>query len=93
MGFLTSFCTAGYRCGRTGEFFMDIAKKGNVHHFCIPNAILTLKEYLLDFASPETRRLGEELIEKKLLEFPQTQRDKIKARLLEIDNGERDLFF
>ena len=93
MGYLTSFCTAGYRCGRTGEFFMEIAKQGNVHHFCIPNAILTLKEYLLDYASPETRTLGEALIERRLQEFLPAQRDKIKAKLQEIDNGSRDLFF
>ena len=93
MGYLTSFCTAGYRCGRTGEFFMEIAKKGDVHHFCIPNAILTLKEYLLDYASPETKSLGEGLIERRLLEFPLSRQQKIRAKLEEIDHGARDLFF
>ena len=51
MGYITSFCTADYRCGRTGKYFMDIAKKGKIHYFCIPNAILTFQEYLEDYAS------------------------------------------
>jgi 2-iminoacetate synthase len=72
---------------------MEIAKLGNVHHFCIPNAILTLKEYLLDYASSETKSLGEALIEKRLLDFPQPLQEKIKRKLQEIENGARDLFF
>jgi 2-iminoacetate synthase len=51
MGFIPSFCTACYRAGRTGEQFMKVAKSRFVHNFCIPNAIFTLKEYLLDYAS------------------------------------------
>lgn len=93
MGYLTSFCTAGYRCGRTGEFFMEIAKHGKTRHFCIPNAILTLKEYLIDYAGPETRAVGQALIETRLKDFPQAQQEKIRGRLQEIENGARDLFF
>ena len=93
MGYLTSFCTAGYRCGRTGSYFMNIAKKGKVHQFCIPNAILTLKEYLLDHASEETRKAGEELIQKRLNDIPEKIRPAVKARLKEIENGSRDLRF
>jgi len=91
MGYLTSFCTAGYRCGRTGSYFMKIAKAGNVHKFCIPNAILTFKEYLLDYASEETRRIGEKLIERRLSDIPQATRPVLIEMLEAIENGKRDL--
>ncbi|MDK2897684.1 MAG: 2-iminoacetate synthase [Candidatus Atribacteria bacterium] len=91
MGYLTSFCTAGYRCGRTGRYFMDIAKKGKVHHFCIPNAILTFKEYLMDYASPQTREIGEKLISEKLFQIDQGIKPKVEEYLQRIDQGERDL--
>ena len=93
MGFLTSFCTAGYRCGRTGSYFMDIAKKGKVHHFCIPNAILTFKEYLLDYASEETRETGEALIERRIGNIPEKLRPAIRERLDAIEKGARDAYF
>jgi 2-iminoacetate synthase len=93
MGYLTSFCTAGYRCGRTGNYFMEIAKKGKVHHFCIPNAILTMKEYLLDYASAETREIGEKLIERHKEKVPRRIRGALDSRLRRIANGERDLYF
>jgi len=72
---------------------MALAKQGHVHRFCIPNAILTLKEYLLDYASPQTKDLGQALIEKRLLDFPLDQQTKIKRKLGEIENGGRDIFF
>jgi len=93
MGYLTSFCTAGYRCGRTGDYFMNIAKKGKVHQFCIPNAILTLKEYLIEYASEETRNVGEKLIQERLNDVPEELRPAVKARLKDIENGSRDLRF
>ncbi len=93
MGWLTSFCTAGYRCGRTGSYFMSIAKKGKVHQFCIPNAILTFKEYLLDYASPETRAAGDKLIEEKIATLPDNMQASVKERLHDIENGKRDLYF
>jgi len=93
MGYLTSFCTAGYRCGRTGNYFMEIAKKGNVHRFCIPNAILTMKEYLLDYASRKTREIGEKLIEQHRENIPRQIRHALDSRLRRIENGERDLYF
>ena len=93
MGYLTSFCTAGYRCGRTGNYFMNIAKKGKVHSFCIPNAILTMKEYLLDYASEETREIGEKLIERHKDAVPEKIRGALDSRLRRIENGERDLYF
>jgi len=93
MGYLTSFCTAGYRCGRTGSYFMNIAKKGKVHQFCIPNAIMTLKEYLLDYASEETRAIGEKLIERQINAVPANIQPVLRARLREIENGTRDIRF
>ena len=93
MGYLTSFCTAGYRCGRTGNYFMDIAKKGKVHQFCIPNAILTMKEYLLDYASDETRQAGEKLLEERKKDVPPKMRPALEERLGRIEHGERDIWF
>ena len=93
MGYLTSFCTAGYRCGRTGSYFMSIAKKGKVRHFCIPNAILTFKEYLLDHASAETRTIGEALIETRINGIPERLRPTVRERLDAIENGARDIYF
>jgi 2-iminoacetate synthase len=93
MGYLTSFCTAGYRCGRTGSYFMSIAKKGKVHQFCIPNAILTFKEYMLDYASEDTKRVGEELIERRINDVPISIRSVVRSQLKAIDNGARDLRF
>jgi len=93
MGYLTSFCTAGYRCGRTGSHFMTIAKKGNVHLFCIPNAILTLKEFVLDYASPETRRACEELVARRIKHVPENIVPALRQRLEAIERGERDLRF
>lgn len=92
-GRITSFCTADYRCGRTGNYFMDIAKKGKIHHLCMPNAILTFKEYLLDYASEETKKVGEKLIEQELEALPsEALRNTVKEMLSRIEKGERDLF-
>jgi len=93
MGYLTSFCTAGYRCGRTGSYFMKIAKAGNVHKFCMPNAILTFKEYLLDYASEETKRVGENLIEQRISDIPEATRPALTRMLKAIEHGERDIRF
>ncbi len=93
MGWLTSFCTAGYRCGRTGSYFMKIAKEGKVHNFCVPNAILTFKEYLMDYASEETRRIGEKLIGERMKDVPAGIVPALLEKLGEIENGKRDLRF
>lgn len=93
MGYITSFCTAGYRCGRTGLNFMDLAKQGKVHNLCMPNAILTFKEYLLDYASPATRANGEKLIASELAALPNPRIKEIVTNYLNrIEAGERDLF-
>lgn len=93
-GFLPSFCTACYRHGRTGDRFMSMAKIGEIQNLCQPNAILTFKEYLEDFASPKTREIGEQVIREYLghIPNPKLQR-KTDERLVKIHEGTRDLYF
>ena len=74
MGYIPSFCTACYRAGRTGDRFMELCKNKQIHNCCHPNALLTLEEYLTDYASPDTKKLGEELIAREVATLaPQTQ--------------------
>lgn len=95
LGYLPSFCTACYRNGRTGDRFMEICKDKQIHNFCHPNAILTLKEYLEDYASPETKEVGEKLIlkEQKTLECPECVKLKVAEDLAKIEQGGRDYNF
>lgn len=95
LGYLPSFCTACYRNGRTGDRFMEICKDKQIHNFCHPNAILTLKEYLEDYASPETKAVGEKLIEEeqKTLECPECVKLKVAEDLEKIAQGGRDFNF
>lgn len=93
-GFLPSFCTACYRQGRTGDRFMRLAKTGQIQNICQPNAILTFKEYLLDYASPRTRELGEQVIAAHLQEIGNERvREETVRRLRRLEQGERDLYF
>ncbi|NLM52255.1 MAG: [FeFe] hydrogenase H-cluster radical SAM maturase HydG [Firmicutes bacterium] len=93
-GYLPSFCTACYRQGRTGDRFMALAKTGQIQNVCQPNAILTFKEYLLDYASPEMRQLGEKVINRHLLQIEdETIRALTKERLQQLEQGKRDLYF
>ncbi|MGL4942042.1 MAG: [FeFe] hydrogenase H-cluster radical SAM maturase HydG [Thermoguttaceae bacterium] len=91
--YVPSFCTSCYRLGRTGEHFMELAIPGFIGNFCTPNAILTLAEYLADYASPETRAAGEALIARELGAIPEEKRSVIIERLKQIQNGTRDLYF
>ena len=94
MGYIPSFCTACYREGRTGDRFMSLAKSGAIGNCCQPNALMTLKEYLIDYASETTRKHGEELIEKELLNIPNEKvRQITKDNLKKIENNERDFRF
>lgn len=94
MGYIPSFCTACYREGRTGDRFMPLAKSGAIGNCCQPNALMTLKEYLTDYASEETKKHGEELIKKELNNIPNAKVRKItEDNLLKIENGERDFRF
>lgn len=92
-GFLTSFCTACYRLGRTGENFMSKAKPGEIQNFCKANAILTFKEYLLDYASEETRKSGEIIIAKELAMIEPNRRKLIEEKIKLVESGERDVYF
>lgn len=93
-GYIPSFCTGCYRKGRVGQDFMDLAKPGLIHKFCLPNGILTCKEYLQDFASPETKEKGEKLLQKLVGEIEdETVKAKTRKMLEEISNGKRDLYF
>ncbi|WP_448376266.1 [FeFe] hydrogenase H-cluster radical SAM maturase HydG [Fervidobacterium sp.] len=90
-GYIPSFCTACYRMGRTGEHFMEFAIPGFVKRFCTPNALFTLREYLNDYASEETKKIGYELIQKELERV--NNRDLVEKYLEKIDSGERDVRF
>ncbi len=94
MNYIPSFCTACYRAGRTGDRFMDLCKKMQILNCCHPNALLTLKEFLVDYASPETKREGDALIAR---EINRIKSDKVKELtqkyLTEIDQGKRDFRF
>lgn len=92
-GYLPSFCTACYRSGRTGERFMELARPGEIHRFCQPNAILSASEYLLDYASAETAAQVWPLLEQKLQELPEPLRQTTREKLDQTRDGMRDLFF
>ena len=94
MGYIPSFCTACYREGRTGDRFMPLAKSGAIQNCCQPNALMTLKEYLTDYASEQTRLDGEALIQKELQNIPNENVRRITIEnLKKIGNGERDFRF
>ena len=94
MGYIPSFCTACYREGRTGDRFMSLCKSGQIQNCCHPNALMTLKEYLEDYASPETKAIGEALIQKELPSIPKEKvRAIVEERLQKIAQGERDFRF
>ena len=93
-GYIPSFCTACYRAGRTGERFMQICKSGKIQDCCTPNALLTLQEYLLDYASPETKALGERLIRQEIDKLRHDAlRRAVREDLGKMAAGERDLRF
>ncbi len=93
-GYLPSFCTACYRLGRTGEHFMEFSVPGFIKRYCTPNAILTLAEYLEDYATPETAEKGWNLIEKEIKQLDGFRRvDDLKGRIEKIKKGERDMYF
>lgn len=94
LGYIPSFCTACYREGRTGDRFMTLLKSGQIQNCCHPNALMTLKEYLEDYASPETKTVGEALIHKEIGNVPKEKvREIVKENLIKIGNGSRDFRF
>lgn len=90
--YIPSFCTACYRTGRTGEAFMGFAKHGEIHNMCGPNALLSLKEYLLDYATGETKAQGEQLLAECIEDLAPDLRRKTMELLTKIENGERDQY-
>ena len=93
-GYIPSFCTACYREGRTGDRFMSLCKSGQIQNCCHPNALMTLKEYLCDYAQPDTVRLGEAMIEREIENIPkEAVRDIVRQRLVSIAHGDRDFRF
>lgn len=94
LGYIPSFCTACYREGRTGDRFMSLCKSGQIQNCCLPNALLTLQEYLEDYAAPQTRRIGEEMIRRQMEEIVNERVRKLtKERLEMTKRGERDFYF
>ena len=94
MGYVPSFCTACYREGRTGDRFMELCKSKQIQNCCHPNALLTLKEYLTDYASDKTKELGNLMIQSELGKIPKEKvRELVVKHLSEIENGQRDFRF
>jgi len=89
-GHIPSFCTACYREGRTGDRFMSLCKSGQILNCCHPNALMTLTEYLEDYASPETKKLGYEMVERELNKIPNEKIRKIAEENIQaIKNSNR----
>ncbi|GFP30897.1 2-iminoacetate synthase, partial [Candidatus Hakubella thermalkaliphila] len=96
MGYITSFCTAGYRCGRTGRHIMDLLRSGKEGKFCKLNAVLTFREWVDDFASEETKVVAEEIIIKEVDEIKQAMPEifpQFMKYYEQIRQGGRDIYF
>lgn len=94
LGYLPSFCTSCYRQGRTGDRFMEICKSQQIHNYCQPNAIMTLKEYLEDYASDATKAIGEKLLPNEIAKIRDEKiRSIVEENLVKIHHGERDFKF
>jgi 2-iminoacetate synthase len=92
LGFIPSFCTACYRSGRTGEDFMKLAKCGRIKEMCEPNALATFVEYLTDYASPQTLKVGEALLEKVLAALPTAEKNLAQKLITRVKEGKRDVY-
>lgn len=93
LGYMPSFCTACYRSHRTGDRFMELAKSGNIGKICVPNALATFNEYLIDYASDSTKVIGKEALERELEKQTPAIRKKTESMIERVNNGERDVFF
>ena len=89
---MPSFCTACYRSQRTGDRFMELAKSGNIGKICVPNAMATFREYLNDFASDETKTIGEDFLNLELKKIEGTTRKKTETMIEKVNLGERDIY-
>jgi 2-iminoacetate synthase len=92
MGYIPSFCTGCYRLGRTGQDFMDRAKPGDIKNHCNPNAVSTFQEYLMDYASYETRLIGEDLIEDVINSMSGIARERAVMLLEKVKKGQHDMY-
>jgi len=92
LGYVPSFCTGCYRLGRVGKDFMDLAVPGEIRRHCDPNGLSTFLEYLIDYATPETRRIGEALIGRELASLDGAGRRRSEALLSRVRAGERDVY-
>ena len=94
MDYIPSFCTACYREGRTGDRFMSLCKSGQILNCCHPNALITLQEYLEDYATPGTKSVGEALIQREINRVPNPKvREIVRKNLAIISAGARDFRF
>lgn len=95
LGYIPSFCTACYREGRTGDRFMSLCKSGQIQNCCHPNALMTLQEYLMDYASEHTREIGDKIMERELVKIPNEKVRKIATEhIVDIkNNNKRDFRF
>lgn len=91
--YIPSFCTACYRLGRTGEHFMEFSVPGFIKRYCTPNAILTLSEYIVDYASPELAEKGWKAIEKNMASLDEGMKEGLRKKIDRIKSGERDLYY
>jgi 2-iminoacetate synthase len=91
-GFIPSFCTGCYRLGRTGSDFMDLAKPGEIRRHCDPNAVSSFTEYLRDYASEETGKVGETAIESMISTMDQQEINRVREMVRKVKNGESDVF-
>ncbi len=92
MGYVPSFCTGCYRLGRTGADFMDMAKPGDIKNHCNPNAVSTFMEYLMDYASPETRAIGEKLIEEAIGSMQGLAQERARMLVAKVRMGKHDMY-
>jgi len=92
LGYMPSFCTACYRSQRTGDRFMELAKTGNIGKICVPNAMTTFKEYLNDFASYETKTIGENFLQQELYKINGVTKKKTETMIEKVNAGERDIY-
>lgn len=93
-GFLPSFCTSCYRTGRVGKDFMHLAKPGDIKYFCLPNCVLTFKEYVLDYGDQELNSCADEIINKEIADIQDNSiKERTVLKIRDLENGKRDLYF
>ncbi|MGE5680779.1 MAG: [FeFe] hydrogenase H-cluster radical SAM maturase HydG, partial [Bacillota bacterium] len=93
LGYMPSFCTACYRSNRTGDRFMELAKTGNIGKICVPNALSTFKEYLIDYAASETKTVGEQFLSEQISESTEQTQNKVNKMIDRVEAGERDVYY